>query len=107
MSSPTSAKRTSVLGGPLQRAERASSKLAFAMGLLIRLAFWLAIWLAIRLAKSFAMSFGRESAICENDEIMQIPPGSSDNAELINVPDRFCNIRAAATSRSNAPRTQN
>jgi len=61
MLNPTGGKRTWLLGGPLQRAERASSKRA--------VAGQFAIWFAM----SFAMSFGRGSEICENDEIMQIP----------------------------------
>ena len=65
MLNPTGGKRTWLLGGPLQRAERASSKRAVAG----RFAIWFAIWFAM----SFAMSFGRGSEICENDEIMQIP----------------------------------
>jgi len=39
----------------------------------------------------FGMGFGRGSAICENDEIMQILPGSSHDALLINVRGGFCN----------------
>jgi hypothetical protein len=39
--------------------------------------------------------FGRAGAICEQDIIMQILPGSSDNAVLINASSRFCNIGAA------------
>jgi len=40
------------------------------------------------------MGFGREGAICEYDEIMQILPGSSDNALLINASEAFCNMPA-------------
>ena len=44
------------------------------------------------------MSFGREGAICEYDEIMQILPGSSDNALLINASEAFCNMPAPRSS---------
>ena len=35
------------------------------------------------------MGFGREGAICEYIEIMQILPGSSDDARLINASRAF------------------
>jgi hypothetical protein len=38
------------------------------------------------------MGVGREDAICEYDEIMQILPGSSDDAPLINASRAFCNM---------------
>src|ERR1700692_3833151 len=38
------------------------------------------------------MGFGREGAICEYIEIMQILPGSSDEAALINASRAFCNM---------------
>jgi hypothetical protein len=38
------------------------------------------------------MSIGRGRSICEYDEIMQILPGSSDNAVLINASRAICNI---------------
>jgi hypothetical protein len=38
------------------------------------------------------MSIGREGAVCENDEFMQILPGSSDDAVLVNTSQNFCNI---------------
>jgi hypothetical protein len=41
------------------------------------------------------MGFGREGAICEYIEIMQILPGSSDGALLINASRAFGNIAAA------------
>jgi hypothetical protein len=41
------------------------------------------------------MSFGRGSAICEYDEIMQILPGSSDDARLIEALSGIRNIREA------------
>ena len=37
---------------------------------------------------------GREGAICEYIEIMQILPGSSDNALLINASRVICNMDA-------------
>ena len=40
------------------------------------------------------MGFGREGAICELDEIMQILPGSSDDKEVINASARFGNLAA-------------
>src|SRR3981189_1850323 len=49
------------------------------------------------------MGSGREGAICEYDEIMQILPGSSDDALLINASRAFGNIRAT----SNALKTGN
>jgi hypothetical protein len=38
------------------------------------------------------MSIGRGRSICEYDEIMQILPGSSDDATLINASRLICNI---------------
>ena len=38
------------------------------------------------------MGFGREAAICEYIEIMQILPGSSDDSRLINANAAICNI---------------
>jgi len=35
---------------------------------------------------------GRGRSICEYDEIMQIPPGSSDDALLINASSALCNM---------------
>jgi hypothetical protein len=46
-------------------------------------------------------SFGREGAICEYDEIMQILPGSSDDARLINASRAICNMQPRE------PRAQN
>jgi hypothetical protein len=44
-----------------------------------------------------SMSFGREGAICEYmDMIMQILPGSSDDAFLINGSRVICNIARAS-----------
>ena len=40
------------------------------------------------------MAIGRGRAICEYDEIMQILPGSSDEALLINPSAAFCNMAA-------------
>jgi hypothetical protein len=40
-----------------------------------------------------SMGFGRGSAICEYDEIMQILPGSSDDARLIEALSGIRNIR--------------
>ncbi|MET3840141.1 hypothetical protein ABIE49_002219 [Bradyrhizobium sp. OAE829] len=37
----------------------------------------------------------RERAVCELDEIMQILPGSSDNALLINASRVICNMTTA------------
>jgi hypothetical protein len=39
-------------------------------------------------------SIGRVGAICEVDEIMQILPGSSDDARLIDASPAFCNMPA-------------
>ena len=41
------------------------------------------------------MGFGREGAICEYIEIMQILPGSSDNAPLINASRAICKMTTA------------
>jgi hypothetical protein len=38
-----------------------------------------------RAKQASSMGFGREGAICEYDKIMQILPGSSDDAVLINA----------------------
>jgi hypothetical protein len=45
-----------------------------------------------RAKQASSMGFGREDAICEYDEIMQILPGSSDDALLINPSRTFGNI---------------
>jgi hypothetical protein len=37
------------------------------------------------------MGRGREEAMCEKDEIMQILPGSSSDAAFINLSGTFCN----------------
>jgi hypothetical protein len=42
------------------------------------------------------MSIGREGAICEYIEIMQIPPGSSDDAVLIDASRAICNMAGDA-----------
>jgi hypothetical protein len=39
-----------------------------------------------------SMSIGHEGTVCENDEIMQILPGSSDDAVLVNTSQDFCNM---------------
>ena len=39
-----------------------------------------------------SMNVGREGGICENDKIMQILPGSSDDAVLVNTSQDFCNM---------------
>jgi hypothetical protein len=39
-----------------------------------------------------SMSIGRQGAICEYIEIMQILPGSSDDAPLVNTSQDFCNM---------------
>jgi len=44
------------------------------------------------------MGFGREGAICEYIEIMQILPGSSGNALLINASGAFCNISTTSSA---------
>ena len=46
-----------------------------------------------------SMSIGREGAVCENDKIMQILPGSSDNGLLINASGAFCNMPAPRSCR--------
>jgi len=38
------------------------------------------------------MGIGRGRSICEYDEIMQILPGSSDDAQLINASQAICNM---------------
>jgi hypothetical protein len=45
-----------------------------------------------RAARASDTGFGREGAICEYIEIMQILPGSSDDALLINAPTIFGNM---------------
>jgi hypothetical protein len=45
-----------------------------------------------RATQASGMGVGRGRAICEYDEIMQILPGSSDEAVLINATTAFCNI---------------
>jgi hypothetical protein len=47
-----------------------------------------------RARQASSIGFGREGAICEYNEIMQILPGSSDNALLINASGAFCNMPA-------------
>jgi hypothetical protein len=44
------------------------------------------------------MGFGREDAICEQDIAMQILPGSSDDAVLIDVSRRLCNGSKASAN---------
>ena len=38
------------------------------------------------------MSIGRQVAICEFIELMQILPGPSDDAPLVNTSQDFCNM---------------
>ena len=45
------------------------------------------------------MSIGREGAICEYIEIMQILPGLSGNPLLINASQAFCNMPAHLQAR--------
>jgi hypothetical protein len=45
-----------------------------------------------RAKQASSMGFGREGAICEYDKIMQILPGSSDDALLINASRMFGNM---------------
>jgi hypothetical protein len=40
------------------------------------------------------LGIGRGRTICEYDEIMQILPGSSDDAQLIKASRVFCNMTA-------------
>src|SRR6266581_1863560 len=47
-----------------------------------------------RATRASDTGFGREDAICEYIEIMQILPGSSGNALLINASGAFCNMPA-------------
>jgi hypothetical protein len=47
-----------------------------------------------RATRATDTGFGRGDAICECIEIMQILPGSSDNALLINASEAFCNMQA-------------
>jgi hypothetical protein len=42
--------------------------------------------------RASSMGIGREGAVCENDKLMQILPGSSDDAPLVNTSQDFCNI---------------
>jgi hypothetical protein len=44
-----------------------------------------------RAMQASGMGFGRGKTICEKHIIMQILPGSSDDARLINVLEEFCN----------------
>jgi hypothetical protein len=55
-----------------------------------------------RASRASSMGFGRGSAICEYDEIMQILPGSSDDASAYRGI-----IRNSQHPRSDAPYTQN
>jgi hypothetical protein len=52
-----------------------------------------------RVTGASCMSFGREDAICEYIEIMQILPGSSDEAVLINASRTFGNISTPMSSK--------
>jgi hypothetical protein len=52
------------------------------------------------------MSFGREGAICEYIEIMQILPGSSDDALLINASRVFGNMRRLNSGPRNTHKTR-
>jgi hypothetical protein len=54
-----------------------------------------------RLEHASSKGIGRGRSICEYVEIMQILPGSSDDALLINASPAFCNMRPRA------PRAQN
>ena len=49
--------------------------------------------------RASSMGFGREGAICEYDEIMQILPGSSDDAVLINASRVICNNQRCSRGR--------
>jgi hypothetical protein len=42
-----------------------------------------------------SMSIGREGAICEIEKIMQILPGSSDDAVLVSTSQDFCKMARA------------
>jgi hypothetical protein len=56
--------------------------------------------------RTSSTSIGRGRSICENDEIMQILPGSSDNTVLINAPPVICNLATVkASSSESRPRT--
>src|ERR1700730_10527721 len=59
-----------------------------------------------RARQASSIGFGREGAICENDEIMQILPGSSDNGLLINASWAFCNMPAPRSCRNTWPSIQ-
>jgi hypothetical protein len=48
--------------------------------------------------RTSSMCIGRGRSICEYDEIMQILPGSSDDAELINALRVICNIAVGVHS---------
>jgi hypothetical protein len=52
-----------------------------------------------RATRASDTGFGREGAICEYIEIMQILPGSSDNPVLINASRAFCNMPAHPQAR--------
>ena len=47
-----------------------------------------------RAARASKNSFGREGAICEYIEIMQILPGSSHDSQLIDASREFGNMTA-------------
>ena len=50
------------------------------------------------------MGFGREGAICEWHDIMQILPGASDDPLLINASPAFGNMRAPVSLRERPAR---
>ena len=54
--------------------------------------------MALKGATRSSKSIGRGRAICEYIEIMQILPGSSDNALLINASRVICNMTTSASS---------
>src|SRR5450755_2352836 len=56
-----------------------------------------------RAQRASSISIGREGAICESIEIMQILPGSSDDAPLVNTSRGFCNMART----NDALRTEN
>jgi hypothetical protein len=51
-----------------------------------------------RATRASDTGFGREDAICEYIDIMQILPGSSGNALLINASGAFCNISTTSSA---------
>src|SRR5258706_11592711 len=53
-----------------------------------------------RARQASGMGFGRAGTICKYIEIMQILPGSSDNAALINATRTFCKLAQKRTARS-------